>query len=684
MTWQLRSRDAAQVDGPIQFGLPLPRGAFFPGGTVPSVGGAERTDADVQAIASWEDGSIALARVVLRSWPGSPGQVLPVTLMTGSPVEQIFDPSTKAMLNAYTMSATIIDGGGVTWIASVPTAQSWQVLRALVYAQGQGEVRRTFEFYIPFRAVQDHPQLRARVRFTAFSAHPGALCEVSVENTLVDTGRPTSDLNIAFATIIVGSTTVAMRGPHLLEHGTLWRCEGWVGAKGPDVVLIPDVAELATMGLCPPLDVTNPCDDATALALKNTLLGEPQRGRGPAIDERLCGAAGSTFPLYKAQQSGGDRADIGWVPLWTAALINGASDHARDLQSWADCNGSGAFSVHYRGGDAWPMGLKYDHPFWKQSAYPSKKNTTANIAHHVTTGLWSWLLTGRERYFEELRSWACLSARDNYPNDGTLQNPGDRREAWALRSIVTCSRYAPDTDNVRDYMRNVLVRSAGEWQAQLAVIDSTLPLGAYTQQTWKPSGRDQSPFTYVGSPWMAAWFTAMCLATDVLMADGEHFMPIARHGWRWLLQYLATPGGPFNFDVDMLGDYSVPTVFYTPSIVATKWTPVLNSEQPIAEPGSLAYACRLTAATEKPALGPADLPEDANPLHQAAKLGDVSAPYGGSKFHEYGPGRCGTHLLGQRFGLERASEVVTILAPLIAARAEETHFPKYARSVPTP
>ena len=678
--WQLRSRDAQQVDGPVQFGVVLPRGAFFDGGVLPCVGDVIIYDADVQCVASHDDGSIALARVVLRSWTGAPGQSLSLEFKEGSALPGVFDPCADQMLNAYSVSVDVVDAAQVHWIAGVSQDQSWQVLRALTYAKEQGDVRRTVEFGVPLRAINDHPQLRARFRFTAYSGHPGALCEVSVENVLVDAGRPVADLPIASVTVIAGGYTIATRGAHLLEHGTLWRSEGWLGKPAPDVVVVPDGRDLADLMLCPDLDWGSPCGTSQAAALIDQLQKESQRGRHPSSLEKPVGAAGSPFPLYGYQPSSGDRADIGWVSRWTSALLNGGADDARDLQTWADCNGSGAFSVHYRSGDAQPLGIPHDHAFWRSSAYPSKKSQTANVAHHVTCGLWSWVLTVRERYFEELRCWSLLCVRDNYPNDGTLQNVGDRREAWALRSIAACRLLAPDVDSVREYLTDCLQRTARAWVEHVAETDALLPLGAYTEQTWRPSGRDQSPFCYVGSPWMGAWFTAMALATDRLLPELQgQLTVVARRGWAYLLNYLAPVGGAASFEPDVLADYSVPTVFYTPKLDAAtgKWSVTPSSELKIATPQALAYAARVAQALSKPQLKASDMPENPNPLAQASRIPDIHAAYGGSQYHEYGPGRCGTHLVGLRVGLPSARELVNVIAPLSAARAEATHVPAY-------
>lgn len=684
------------VPGPVQVGAVLPRGTFHAGAITPLVDGVRVEDADVEVVSTWDDGSACLVRVVMPSGGqrlielAAAGNIAPALgFFPSAPSDPslVFDPCSKRreMLEKYFAKVTIVDAGGVTWVAEVQRSQSWQVLQALIAQADQGPARRTIEFSISPRAISDHPQLRVRFRWTAFSGFQGALCDVAVENCLVDAGRPTADLAIASVIVEVGEQgEVIARSAHTHEHGTVWRAEAWSGLQGNSVLAVPFGREAAEEMLCPDWDWASPAEPADARAMWSALTaataagssGRPYRGRRAPLTpmELELGVPGEPWPLWGNQGDTGDRDDIGWAPTWTAGMLNGGHTEFLRLQAEQDCNGSGAFNVHFRDGDDQPMGVRHGHPHWAKGAPPRRGTYVPDVAHHVTAGLWSWIMTARERYFEELRTWACFSVRLNFKNDGTLQNPGDRREAWALRSMATCMRFAPDDDAIRAYLRSCLERTAAEFDAMVPSMQSQLPLGHLNDGDWKPSGREQYAFTFVGSPWMQAWFLSQAIAADRLM-QGSLFRGLVEQGWKYFQMYAEPPGGPSNFDRDMLADYSVPTTWYEPGLdAAGKWT-VKSVGPAFIDAQDFAAACRVALRTHKKQLTAADLATMSRELTAA----DVATSYVGSQFHAYGIGRCGTDLLARRVGLPRADEVLAVSLPLVKQREVATKREHYAR-----
>lgn len=686
MKAELRCRSGSSDDAPASFGVPMAPGEAWPGLAEVRLDG-QLVEAQVDDLAHWDDGSIAHARVTLRG-AFSALKSYQAEVRAGAPVPRsdLFHVNAKALADLVHARVEIVDGAGVLWVAETLPQHSIEILRLIAGSIDQGHMRRTIEFALPLRSIGDHPLLRARFRWTVWSRWSGAQCRVWVENCLVD--RAPADAQFQSSKVTVSGAVVRTLSGGVHRHGTRWRATGWAGAPLPDVRHALDGRALAELRLCPDLDWSRSCDAAGATALYSALAKEcssSNKSRGSRMpflsQESEDGASLQPFPLYAYQPGTGDRADIGWVPRWTAAMLNGGMQLAQDLQRWADVNGSGAFPVHFRANDDAPLGLSHGHKWWAGTRWwHGSPECVPDIAHHAQAGMMTWLADADEDAADEARCWAYLAVRDNYPNDGSLQAPGERRESWALRTIAAYARFGPDDRDppAKAYFRDVLARTAAEWGGRVASMDSVHPLGQFGGN-WRPSGRKWNPFTKIGSPWMWAWFTAQALAADFL-TQSSGFRAVAEHAWRWFQMYASKPAGSWpTLDLDMLADYSVPTDFYEPMIDSSgNWAPKPNSTTPIAA-GELPYAAWLTAEREKSSLGPADLPPVTDPRKQTLAT-PAGTDYKRSQFHEYGPGRCGTHCIAKREGLPSADAVAAALQPLIEATGDATKIPAYMRT----
>jgi hypothetical protein len=172
--------------------------------------------------------------------------------------------------------------------------------------------------------------------------------------------------------------------------------------------------------------------------------------------------------LFEQMDGTADREDIGHWPRWAAYAINGGSPTAVGLTRHADLNGSGSFSVHWRTPSSTVLGVHHDAPFLKNAITPQdpadKNPSVVNTAHMPLLGLFTWLTTGRKFALDEFLSWCLLAIRDNYPNDGTLQNLGQRREAWAFRNLSLAYRLLPDGHPHKDYLRTCVDRTLTKWE----------------------------------------------------------------------------------------------------------------------------------------------------------------------------------------------------------------------------
>lgn len=668
---------------PLRAGFPIQRGRIWPGRAVLECNGTLVFDAQVDQMATWDDGSLAH---VLFSWRQdlAAGARLPLDVVDG-PVPPGLDawrPLAKKLLPLFDLEITLVDVAGAAWSMRAGSSDGVVALQALLRGQPNQTESREMEVLTTLRSLAgDHPQVRARIGVRIPTETAGFSWRVVLENC----DAVAKPVDVAFSEILVrwgpDHRSVAAG---ILHAGERIPFDGWAGAGTPRYDVVLDGKLLEDLMIAPPIDWNGSCDDASGEALFSQLQkqrdgsGNPSRGPAP-VASTAEPVPGSAFPLYMSGGDTGDRADIGVLPLWSIAYLQGGSTAACSLQRWADTSGSAAFPIHWRDPAADEIGVRHGHVVWKSTATPDvgiKSGKKPDVAHHALVGALTYLATGNQTALEELRSWALLSARLAYPNDGSLQNPGDRREAWALRTIAIAARFSPDWDPQRGYFATVLDRTASEWAAALPRIQVDCPLGNMSRGSWHPGGRPESPCSYVGSLWQQAWFMFEALAADELIG-APIFRPLVEHGWKWWLGILDpgttwdSPGGGQSFWTrDLLVDYSTPVGVYEPVLVTDpktgkqEWSEKPGSWRPIRHLGELAWQARIYVDHRKAALGPSDMPAIAAPEFWRP-AGDTWTPVVSSGWWEYGFGRPGLHVVARRYGLERADDVAAAAFPLV-------------------
>lgn len=694
----LIDRGSGSTSVPVRAGFPIPRGRIWPGRAVLTIDGVPLPEAQLDQTATWEDGSVAH---VLFSWRQSliSGQRVDLDIIDGArdPAVDPWHPLVKKLLPLFDLELALVDAGGSEWSLRAGVGEGAQALHAMMQAGSSQSESRALEVLAPLRSLAgDHPQVRARIRIRIPTDTAGFSWQIVVENC----NAVAQLVDVAFSEIRLRWGADHRTVPAgLLQAGERVLFEGWTGSNQPAYDVVLDGALLEELMIAPPIDWNGGCDEAAGIALFGQLAkqknsdGSPSRG--PAPPNHIADPVPtSSFPIYMNGGDTGDRADIGVLPLWSIAYLNGGSIAACNLQRWADTHGSCAFPIHWRDPLVDEIGVRHGHVVWKASATPDvgiKSGEKADVAHHALVGALTYLATGNQVALEELRSWALLAARLAYPNDGTLQNPGDRREAWALRTIAIAARFLPDWDATKPYLQSTLTRTAAEWEAALPRIKVECPLGNMHPGTWHPGGRDSSPCSFIGSMWQQAWFLFEALAADELMG-APLFRPLVDHGWKWWLGFLDTGttwdspagGGQARFSVDLLVDYSTPVGVYQPRLVLDPktgrqvWDETPGSLRPIDHLGELAYQARIYIDHGQPALGPADMPPDPRPEFWTPISGTWT-PVKSSAWFEYGFGRPGLHVVARRYGMQQAAEVAAVAFPLVDADHTQGKRANWAR-----
>lgn len=662
--WRLiEESPSAHPSAPRRFARPLPRGLLRPGAIVLSVDGVTPIDQQVEVPSTWDDGTASLAVVTYRG-PLAAGLIEhSFSLFEGSPPppDDTFHLTWNRISPHTGLRLELTDTAGEMFTIEVTPAQTAMVMLGMV-AGSTLQQTRGIEAWATPRSVRDHPRIRARMRWRGFSSWRGMLLDVTVENCRTDVKL--ADVSVASCVLTVDGTQVASTGACVHRAGSRWTWSGWIGDAGPRVRVVPVGPELAAMCVIPELDWSAP---ATADAVEQLMASYEKPDKADlrmqsraSMHRTADGVPLASFPLYRQQGDTGDRHDIGSITVWQAALVNGGSEPAADLTRWGDLNGSGAFQVHLRETDE-DVGVRHGHPAWKSGngfLHSSSSLCKADIAHHPLSGLLTWLLTGDERAAEELACWSLQSVRNNYPNDGSLQQPGDRREAWALRDLSRAAVFLPDHFWSKQYCRDVLEKTALEWEAGFAQLVSENPLGSYQRGVPTPSGRLHSPCAYISSSWQAAWFTAEALRCAELTGI-EFFRTLAGHGWEWMRNFVLRPGTSEHMgataDAGTGFAYNSYAAAYE-GIIDSKgqWAVKPGSAVTLTTPAQCAWWRTLSMERERYPLTPSDL--CGPPLLLRPKSGAwASTP--SEEYFEYSFGRVGLLALASTLELLEHAEV---------------------------
>lgn len=680
LLWAVLERSLVSHEAaPRRVARPLPRGLLWPGSTRLLVDGVLAPLQDVDAPATWDDGSIAVATATWRG-PCEPGELTRALQLVQGPrpvPDETFRLRWRSVQPHTALLLRLVDPLGEEFRVAVDPAQAWMVMLGMVRSPSMDQQSRGVEVWVSPRSVRDHPRIRARIRWRAFSDWGGLWVDVTVENC--DVRSKLADASFQEATLDVDGVRVVALGPHVHRAGARWTWSGWAGDRGPRAQSVLDGRELAEMLVAPAFDWGAPADEASVLAYEQDLLRpdrEDSRQQSLAAMMRTeDGAPLASFPLARNQPGTGDRADIGTVTAWQAAALNGGSEAAWRLTRQGDLCGSGAFQVHLRDGDS-DVGVPHSHAAWKAGAGyldSSASPCRANVAHHPMSGLLTWLSTGDERAAEELASWALMAARDNYPNSGVLQNPGDRREAWALRSASRAAVFLPDAWWSKAYLRDCLERTAASWEGRFSSIVSENPLGTFHVGRWDPSGRKHSPCAFIASPWQSMWFVAECLRAGELLRI-DFLRAFAEHGWRWARNFLLHAAdqphrGAAASAADGFAYNAHPAVYEGVIDAAGRWAVKPGSVRAVATPSEQAWYRTISGEREAWPLTAADLCGD--PALLEPKSGKWS-PWPSEEYYEYSFGRVGLLELADRLALPEAQAVHAAGRALLAAPSQRS------------
>lgn len=666
------------VGRPLDLAVVIEQGAIprtsLPTASVPGGIGPD-SSMETEVISRWPDGSAALVGVTITNAPAGMYDV-EVVAGAGHVHTERFLPDLKGLRSRLGCYVTVIDALGAEWRCEISDQQGFEA--AIAIASGNGpSLRREAAWILPLNGLAGpHPRLTVEARVTLFHESDAMRIELSLENTRTDAGPPLAvPLNsVAFGETQLGSQTELWSTSAVTLHA---------GMRAPFVIdltagaiVAPDLASWARLGLAPPLDPSVAVTEAQAATRYNQLLGSAGRAPKTQLTDES-GAPFSNWPVWHDMGDTGARDDIGWWPEWALMFLNGGSTWAEQLCRHADLAGSAAFSVHWRDGDAETLGLTYGHAWWKNaaSAYvddPKKKNPLeANIAHLPHLGALTWLTRRRAFAMDELASWAACSVRDNYPNNGTLQNVGQRREAWAMRTIAVAATFLPDWHPLKGSFASCLDRTFSKWETWAL----NHPLGSLGHGVFGSSGRATSFFTKYESAWMGAWFTAMAMAIERLRGADPGLARIVDHNWAWWRLYVTGPGTTWTapdgeaiqFLADELVRYSVSVATYQPRWIVGapgkpgKWGEVGGSHRDVSDAAALGWWARIFQDHKASPVTQSDLPADPDPDHALPDSGVFSRTTDNSAYHAYGPHLVSLHRLAEARGLPDAVAFVVEL-----------------------
>lgn len=669
------------------------QGDFFGQAIHPIVNGTD-TPAQVDVRSTWPDGSISHALITFF-----------VTIRANETLTVTFAPTALQPGGSFTPDATLIHDlpfqadfqelNGRHTALNFDAYQAYLLLRAAWWAAPQwrgsayGPLMREIEWnYRPFDQNGTHPNIEVIVRWRIYSGYPGAFVEFITENCRTDSIK--DDLEYTRATIKTGrnlSKTVLDLTDQRHLFQTRCGSEAWVGQAPVELRIRPSIPYLARIGLMPPIDDAFPVTESQAANYISHIMRNTQRGQ---FDESYpLGVPFNNGPIFKYMPGAGDRQDIGWYPKWAWLALNGDNFAAESLTLAGDMNASGVYPVHNRDMVTNSMGLRYHNPWWsnKLKFQPRFNNPfTPNVSHMPLLGMSSYILTGRKVFLEEMVAWTCYAIRDTYPNNGQIQNVGDRKAAWNLRNVAILAAILPDDHPLRGYFRGVLDNTAQTWSTKLDGLD--VPWGTFGNGGWKASGRESWPVGLRCSPWQNAWFTAMCWTTWRMHGIQEYYDLFA-HNWEFFRQgYLAhdtfqAPNGEIiQSDPGYLMQYSKLISIYTPEIKINggqqSWGVLADSIVPLTnwaeslwyERICLDFPVQGPNNPQWPAAGP-------EPIHWRPQNGSYSPPPANS-YDEYGPGRVGLLWIAALEGMPQSAQVLANIEPWIDAQINAKSAPHYA------
>ena len=678
-------------------------GKVWPNQCVTEIDGWVNSDLEVEALSTWPDGSISLARVC---GPFQHTQAvsfkLDVVVAPPSPAPK-FAIDVNRLWNSLGCWMEVTDAAGQKWRREGTPEDGNEILKVVTNAAGPSR-RREHAIVADLLSPtgQAHPRLRIQTRWVFYSRHGGWRFEVVLENCRADlppVAVPIQGFEIGTIALDGTKTALWKHTACIIHPGKRGIFAFDLGLPTPQPRVLPDVATWAKLGICLPYDTAAPVPESAGVTLLASI--KKDKERMTTLPMWLDGAAMHHYPLFPAMGATGDRYEIGDWPLWAAYSINGDGVACRAVTRAADINGSAAFSIHWRDPGADWLGVQHNHAIWKSGAgYPNDPNAKnpaqANVAHLPNLGAWTWLTHGRTAAAEELACWALQGVRDNWPADGTLQNLGQRREAWAMRQIALACTFLPDQHPQRAYLRSCIDRTRTKW----TTAPLTHPLGSFGG-IFAGSGSNTLIFTKYESAWMAAWFTSEVCKLERLLGAHPGSTRLIDHNWKFWRAYVTAQGTNWTapdgtivpWNPDVLVAYHVPIGTFRP-IFNNGVKEVPGSAQDITSFAAMRWWERISEDWNFAAPTAADIPADNDPTHARPVLRDaggkiilprVSTTWTavkGSQWHEYGPGRCALHRWAVARGLPDAVAMAADLETRLDAHFTAHPAPAGIRTVP--
>lgn len=430
--------DVAQVNVPFTFGQPFAQGdlAFTDG--LDAVGGSGVLALQVDAKATWPDGSLRHA-VISGVLPE-----LASRAVAKFDLKRRTRPALTAggKLSAFDAKVDIFVGGK-TYTASLNDIPPEFNLN--------GAVMRELIGLIPLRAEDGtvHPDLMVAMQDRGYYGIGNTRWDVAIEHTKVYGG--TGDLTYDVAVVANGVRVYEKKG--LTQYlNTRWRKTVWLGTA-PAIHIRHNVNYLLDSKAVPNYDRT--------LKIAESLL---QSYDGVSFDPMTSGRFTADMGTT------GGRPEIALAPESYAVAVISMDRRAKAMML-AEANAGGAFGVHRRdtsggGGSGRPMSLMYwpyativgregdsNNPDTGKReviyAPASKSPFRAESAHEPDVAYIPYLLTGDFYYLEEMHFWCGFNLYQSNPGyrgavRGLINWDQVRGQAWALRNLAECAAVTPD------------------------------------------------------------------------------------------------------------------------------------------------------------------------------------------------------------------------------------------------
>lgn len=195
------------------------------------------------------------------------------------------------------------------------------------------------------------------------------------------------------------------------------------------------------------------------------------------IDNAIDGLASPTwgqpfdnYGVLKAMPTTGGRADLGPLPLYTAAwIISQNNDLRRYMLGWGEAAGSVPLNYFAKNESRWLNVFDYPRLWLDGRCNPysicptqfSEENTwQPDTAHLPNLAFVPYMVTGRRYYLdrmEAISAWVASTTWDALRRQGTevemglLYGEQLRGAAWGLREVVYASYISPDDTSMRNY-----------------------------------------------------------------------------------------------------------------------------------------------------------------------------------------------------------------------------------------